>query len=102
MLSGGGDGNVKVWDMREMWCVNTLKAHTGAITCLDFDRHYLVTGGYDQLLRGIALTNPFPLFCLLNSHIHSSVGLFGSFIQEASSISRVQLYYAMNTCSVNI
>lgn len=51
LVSGGGDRSVKVWDLKDMWCVNTLQGHTGPVTCLDFDNHKLVTGSTDQCVR---------------------------------------------------
>jgi len=51
LISGGGDRSVKVWDLKDMWCVNTLQGHTGPVTCLDFSNHKLVTGSVDQTIR---------------------------------------------------
>jgi WD40 repeat protein len=58
MVSGGygsyteGDGDIcaKIWDMQSRKVVKSLRGHTKAIRCLQYDHHILVTGAMDGLL----------------------------------------------------
>jgi WD40 repeat protein len=53
VISGGGDRLIKVWDRDDdLWCVNTLRGHTGGpVLTLDCDDVRLVSGGADHTVR---------------------------------------------------
>ncbi|RKP36462.1 WD40-repeat-containing domain protein, partial [Dimargaris cristalligena] len=49
VFSGGRDHVIKVWSLDSNRCVRTLRAHTNAVSCLDYDRMSatLVSGSWD-------------------------------------------------------
>ncbi|KAF8912915.1 WD40-repeat-containing domain protein [Gymnopilus junonius] len=51
LVSGSGDGAVRMWDMRTGQAHRTLLGHTGPVTCLQFDEIHIVSGSLDQTLR---------------------------------------------------
>ncbi|KAJ3503759.1 hypothetical protein NMY22_g18136 [Coprinellus aureogranulatus] len=51
LVSGSGDGAVRMWDMRTGQAHRTLLGHTGPITCLQFDEMHIATGSLDKTLR---------------------------------------------------
>ncbi|RXW18437.1 hypothetical protein EST38_g7407 [Candolleomyces aberdarensis] len=51
LVSGSGDGAVRMWDMRTGQAHRTLSGHTGPITCLQFDELHIATGSLDKTLR---------------------------------------------------
>ena len=50
-LTSGGDNIVRMWDIRSGQCCRQLAGHTDAITCLQFDEYYLLSGSADQTVR---------------------------------------------------
>ncbi|KAL1952286.1 hypothetical protein VTO73DRAFT_1435 [Trametes versicolor] len=51
LVSGSGDGVVRMWDMRTGQPHRTLHGHTGPVTCLQFDELHIVTGSLDKSIR---------------------------------------------------
>lgn len=51
LVSGSGDGAVRMWDMRTGQAHRTLLGHTAPVTCLQFDEMYVVSGGLDKSIR---------------------------------------------------
>ncbi|CDO70898.1 hypothetical protein BN946_scf184829.g6 [Trametes cinnabarina] len=51
LVSGSGDGVVRMWDMRTGQPHRTLLGHTGPVTCLQFDELHIVTGSLDKSIR---------------------------------------------------
>ncbi|TFK40910.1 WD40 repeat-like protein [Crucibulum laeve] len=51
MVSGSGDGAVRMWDMRTGQAHRTLLGHTGPVTCLQFDELHIASGSLDKTLR---------------------------------------------------
>ncbi|KAG8220163.1 WD40-repeat-containing domain protein [Butyriboletus roseoflavus] len=51
LVSGSGDGAVRMWDMRTGQAHRTLLGHTGPITCLQFDEIHIVSGSLDKSIR---------------------------------------------------
>lgn len=51
LVSGSGDGAVRMWDMRTGQAHRTLLGHTGPITCLQFDEMHIATGSHDKTLK---------------------------------------------------
>lgn len=53
LISGGDDKTVKVWDVHNGQCSQTLLGHTDSVLCLSFSskEQILVTGSYDKTLR---------------------------------------------------
>lgn len=51
LVSGSGDGCVRMWDMRTGQAHRTLVGHTGPVTCLQFDEMHVVSGSLDKSLR---------------------------------------------------
>lgn len=49
LLSGSGDTNVKMWDMRVKKCIKTFRGHTKGVNCGQFspDGNWVVTGSDD-------------------------------------------------------
>jgi F-box and WD-40 domain protein 1/11 len=47
IISGSRDNTMKIWDMKTMRCVNTLRYHTGSVLCLQYNSKYLVSGSSD-------------------------------------------------------
>ncbi|KAF8845485.1 WD40 repeat-like protein [Paxillus ammoniavirescens] len=51
LVSGSGDGAVRMWDMRTGQAHRTLLGHTGPVTCLQFDEIHIVSGSLDKSIR---------------------------------------------------
>ncbi|KAF9234970.1 WD40-repeat-containing domain protein [Melanogaster broomeanus] len=51
LVSGSGDGAVRMWDMRTGQTHRTLLGHTEPITCLQFDEIHIVSGSLDKSVR---------------------------------------------------
>ncbi|PSS37147.1 hypothetical protein PHLCEN_2v1020 [Hermanssonia centrifuga] len=51
LVSGSGDGAVRMWDMRTGQPHRTLLGHTGPVTCLQFDELHVVSGSLDKTVR---------------------------------------------------
>ncbi|TFK30686.1 Trp-Asp repeat-containing protein [Coprinopsis marcescibilis] len=51
LVSGSGDGAVRMWDMRTGQAHRTLLGHTGPVTCLQFDELHIATGSLDKTLK---------------------------------------------------
>ncbi|KAI6010176.1 WD40-repeat-containing domain protein [Pisolithus marmoratus] len=51
LVSGSGDGAVRMWDMRTGQAHRTLTGHTGPVTCLQFDETHIATGSLDKSIR---------------------------------------------------
>ncbi|KAI0344093.1 WD40 repeat-like protein [Trametopsis cervina] len=51
LVSGSGDGAVRMWDMRTGQPHRTLLGHTGPVTCLQFDELHIVSGSLDKSIR---------------------------------------------------
>ncbi|KIP08513.1 hypothetical protein PHLGIDRAFT_29502 [Phlebiopsis gigantea 11061_1 CR5-6] len=51
LVSGSGDGAVRMWDMRTGQPHRTLLGHTAPVTCLQFDELHVVTGSLDKSIR---------------------------------------------------
>ncbi|KAF7986202.1 hypothetical protein HWV62_38626 [Athelia sp. TMB] len=51
LVSGSGDGAVRMWDMRTGQAHRTLMGHTAPVTCLQFDEMYIVSGSLDKTVR---------------------------------------------------
>lgn len=51
LVSGSGDGAVRMWDMRTGQAHRTLLGHTGPVTCLQFDEIHIASGSLDKTLK---------------------------------------------------
>ncbi|KAF9535760.1 WD40-repeat-containing domain protein [Crepidotus variabilis] len=51
LVSGSGDGAVRMWDMRTGQAHRTLTGHTGPVTCLQFDEIHIASGSLDKTLK---------------------------------------------------
>ena len=51
LVSGSGDGAVRMWDMRTGQAHRTLLGHTGPVACLQFDEIHVVSGSLDKSVR---------------------------------------------------
>ncbi|EJD04576.1 WD40 repeat-like protein [Fomitiporia mediterranea MF3/22] len=51
LVSGSGDGAVRMWDMRTGQAHRTLLGHTAPVTSLQFDQLHVVTGSLDKSIR---------------------------------------------------
>ncbi|KAK7694214.1 hypothetical protein QCA50_001394 [Cerrena zonata] len=51
LMSGSGDGAVRMWDMRTGQPHRTLLGHTSPVTCLQFDELHCVTGSLDKTIK---------------------------------------------------
>ncbi|KAI1797515.1 WD40 repeat-like protein [Ganoderma leucocontextum] len=51
LVSGSGDGAVRMWDMRTGQPHRTLLGHTAPVTCLQFDELHIVSGSLDKSIR---------------------------------------------------
>ena len=43
--------SVKIWDLSEGYCLNTLYGHQDAVTCLHFDESRIISGSVDSDLK---------------------------------------------------
>ena len=41
LISGGKDGNLKIWDMRTMRCVNSIHAMNGSIRAIIYMKRFI-------------------------------------------------------------
>lgn len=51
LVSGSGDGAVRMWDMRTGQAHRTLVGHTAPVTCVQFDELHIVSGSLDKTIR---------------------------------------------------
>ncbi|KAF9072680.1 WD40-repeat-containing domain protein [Rhodocollybia butyracea] len=51
LVSGSGDGGVRMWDMRTGQAHRTLLGHTAPVTCLQFDEIHIASGSLDKTIR---------------------------------------------------
>ncbi|KAG8956921.1 Mitochondrial fission protein [Tulasnella sp. 419] len=51
LVSGSGDGAVRMWDMRTGQAHRTLVGHTAPVTCLQFDELHVVSGSLDKTIK---------------------------------------------------
>ncbi|THH06660.1 hypothetical protein EW145_g3937 [Phellinidium pouzarii] len=51
LVSGSGDGAVRMWDMRTGQAHRTLLGHTAPVTCVQFDQLHVVSGSLDKSIR---------------------------------------------------
>ncbi|KZT67635.1 WD40 repeat-like protein [Daedalea quercina L-15889] len=51
LVSGSGDGAVRMWDMRTGQPHRTLLGHTAPVSCLQFDELHVVSGSLDKSIR---------------------------------------------------
>ncbi|KAF5338452.1 hypothetical protein D9758_012206 [Tetrapyrgos nigripes] len=51
LVSGSGDGAVRMWDMRTGQAHRTLMGHTAPVTCLQFDEIHIASGSLDKTIR---------------------------------------------------
>ncbi|KZV77449.1 WD40 repeat-like protein [Peniophora sp. CONT] len=51
LVSGSGDGAVRMWDMRTGQAHRTLLGHTGPVTALQFDEIHIASGSLDKSVR---------------------------------------------------
>ncbi|KAG5646084.1 hypothetical protein DXG03_004507 [Asterophora parasitica] len=51
LVSGSGDGAVRMWDMRTGQAHRTLHGHTAPVTCLQFDEIHIASGSLDSTIR---------------------------------------------------
>ena len=60
LASGSADGTVKVWDLDQLACGETLRHHTDKVQCVKwsiFDPMILLTGGYDRQVCAVDFAN---------------------------------------------
>ncbi|KAJ7651943.1 WD40-repeat-containing domain protein [Mycena polygramma] len=51
LVSGSGDGAVRMWDMRTGQAHRTLLGHSAPVTCLQFDEIHIASGSLDKTIR---------------------------------------------------
>jgi mitochondrial division protein 1 len=83
LVSGSGDGVVRMWDMRTGQAHRTLLGHTGPVTCLQFDEIHAVSGSLDKSVRVRSLFISAHSF-LFSDHILKKMHRSGTCVREGS------------------
>lgn len=51
LVTGGPDGSIRVWNVKEMRGIHHLSGHDNSVTSLQFDDQRIVSGGSDGLTK---------------------------------------------------
>lgn len=69
VVSGSRDKTLRVWDIIEGECLNTLVGHNAAVRCVQYDGKLVVSGAYDNTVR---VWNPQLKHCLHTLEGHTN------------------------------
>lgn len=52
LISTSDDKSIKVWDLKQMKAIKTINdAHAHFVSCMDFHKNVMATGGVDDVLK---------------------------------------------------
>ncbi|KAG6820347.1 hypothetical protein H0H93_001792 [Arthromyces matolae] len=97
LVSGSGDGAVRMWDMRTGQAHRTLLGHTAPITCLQFDEIHIATGSLDKTIRIWDLRNGRSFETVHYDHGLSSLQFDTRKIVAAAGENGVKIYNRTST-----
>ncbi|KAL5839454.1 hypothetical protein ACOSQ4_012062 [Xanthoceras sorbifolium] len=78
LFSSSTDGTIKVWDLNNLQCIQTLSGHKDTVTCLLCSNEFLFSGSLDNTIK-VWFTNQAGCFELAYTHEEGCgvVALFG-------------------------
>ena len=51
LITGASDNTIKIWDLLNKSCAQTLFGHNGPVTCLKINDDILASGSYDNTVK---------------------------------------------------
>ncbi len=88
LISGSGDGTLRVWDVTTYECVHELKGHVGEVSCVSDvfvgadGRHVVASGSYDMTIR-VWNVGGGTCTAVLEGHSNIVCGLSRVFVDDA-------------------
>ena len=59
IISGSGDGTIKLWDSNSNMNTGTLQEHTGSVMTVQYDNDFrIMSGSYDKTVKVWDIRNP--------------------------------------------
>ena len=51
LVSASYDSSIKLWNLVNGRCINTLNGHTSSILCIDANEDYIYSGSHDKTIK---------------------------------------------------
>lgn len=68
IVSGLRDNTIKIWNRKNLQCVQTMIGHTGSVLCLQYNDKIIITGSSDSTIRVWDINDG----TMLNTYTHHS------------------------------
>ena len=102
IYTGSLDKTVRVWELTETDCIQTLEGHTGAITCVDADAFKIISASSDLQIRIWNALAPFSCLQIVLGHTRSVLCVHkppGAYFCTGSSDCELKVWQIVGTSS---